>query len=116
MLATAPRAVGLLGACVGVMMMIDTVPGCALHQAYSRCGLRGCAGDAQITAEVRQLLAAHPALDPPNSIRVQTLDHVVYLTGEVSTDLQREIAGSAAAQASGAKRVVNSIAITFEGR
>ena len=68
--------------------------GCAV---YRKCGLEGCPGDARITAEV------------------QTLEKVVYLTGVVSTDLQREAAEAVALRAPGVKRVVNSIALEYDG-
>jgi osmotically-inducible protein OsmY len=43
---------------------------------------------------------------------VQTLDHVVYLTGLVDTDLERQIAESVALEADGVSKVVNSIGLT----
>lgn len=87
--------------------------GCA---QFRKCGPGGCPGDAQITSEVQTLLARHPDLGPPNLIRVQTIDGVVYLSGEVNTDLVRQTAESVAREASGAKRIVNSIATTYGGR
>jgi osmotically-inducible protein OsmY len=45
---------------------------------------------------------------------VQTLDGVVYLTGQVA--LQRDAADSAAHEATGVTRVVNTIALTYSGR
>jgi osmotically-inducible protein OsmY len=41
---------------------------------------------------------------------------VVFLSGRVATDLQRETAASVAREASGVREVVNSIALTYEGR
>ena len=87
--------------------------GCA---AYRKCGLEGCPGDTQITSEVRALLSEHPDLGPPNLIRVQTLDRIVYLTGEVNTDLTRQTAEALVRQAPGVRRVVNSISIEYTGR
>jgi osmotically-inducible protein OsmY len=84
--------------------------GCASDR---ECGVGNCAGDAQITAQVHALFDQHPALQPPNLIYVKTINGVVYLTGQVNTDLERENAGSLALQASGAARVVNSIALTY---
>jgi len=78
---------------------------------YSKCGLHGCAGDAQITAEVERLLGQHAALGPPNIVHVQTSDRVVYLSGQVNTDMQRQEAASVAGEAEGVARVVNSITI-----
>ena len=82
-------------------------PACAV---YRKCGL-GCPGDAQITAAVEARLHEHPAVEPPNLIRVQTLDRVVYLYGVVDTELERYIAESAARETPGVARVVNSISI-----
>jgi len=84
------------------------LPGCA---AYRTCGFSGCAGDAKITADVRAQFDQHPALEPPNLIDVQTVDHVVYLHGLVDTDLERSMAESVALDTPGVARVVNSIAI-----
>jgi osmotically-inducible protein OsmY len=47
---------------------------------------------------------------------VQTRDGVVYLTGQVSTDLQRSTAESVTEKVPGVVQVVNSIALTFGGR
>jgi osmotically-inducible protein OsmY len=41
---------------------------------------------------------------------------VVYLTGQVSTDYQAQLAESVAQQAAGANRVVNTLALPFTGR
>jgi osmotically-inducible protein OsmY len=99
-----------------VIILAGTLPGCAAYSAYTKCGSGGCPGDAKITAEVRALLNQHPALGPPNQIYVQTLDRVVYLTGQTATDLQRDTAESVAREAPGLSRVVNTIALTYTGR
>src|ERR1700722_2988209 len=91
-------SVGLIGA--GVL------PGCA---AFGKCGFEGCLGDAGITSQVHARLDLHPALGPPNLIRVQTLDGVVYLYGLVDTVFERELAGAIARETPGVARVVNSI-------
>ena len=94
-------------------MLTGALPACA---AYRKCGFAGCPGDAKITADVRVLIEHYPALNPPNSVRVQTLDHVVYLTGEVNTDLERSMADSVALAVAGVTRVVNSISLDYGGR
>jgi osmotically-inducible protein OsmY len=83
--------------------------GCA---AFDRCGFHGCPGDAKITSDVRVLFGQHPALEPPNLLRVQTVDRVVYLYGLVDTDLERQLAESVAHEAPGVAHVVNSIGIS----
>ncbi len=90
-------------------VLAGTLAGCA---AYEKCGFRGCPGDAEITAEVRALFDQHPALEPPNLLEVQSLDHVVYLNGVVDTDMQRQMAESVAHQAKGVAKVVNSIGLS----
>jgi osmotically-inducible protein OsmY len=99
-----------------VIILAGTLPGCAAYSAYRKCESRGCPGDARITAEVRALLNQHPTLRPPNQVYVQTLDGVVYLTGQVATDLQRDTAESAAHEATGVSRVINTIALAYAGR
>lgn len=91
------------------LVLTGVLPACA---AYRKCGFSGCPGDANITAEVRALFDQHPVLEPPNLLSVQTLDHVVYLSGLVDTDLERQIAESVALEAPGVTRVVNSIGLS----
>jgi osmotically-inducible protein OsmY len=93
------------------LLLAGTVPGCA---AYRHCGFHGCPGDAEISAEVQGLLDQHPALEAPNQIHVQTLSHVVYLSGLVGTPFQRRLAESIALEAAGATRVVNTIGVSNE--
>jgi osmotically-inducible protein OsmY len=94
------------------LVLTAALGGCAV---YRKCGLRGCPGDEKITGEVRAQLDQYPALDAPNTVRVQTLDRVVYLYGQVDTDLERQLAESVAGNAAGGARVVNSIAISNVG-
>lgn len=93
------------------LIVLGPLSGCA---TYARCGLSGCAGDAKITANVQALIDQHPELGP-NVIDVQTLDHVVYLYGLVDTNLERQLAESAALNTPGVARVVNSIATNNRG-
>jgi osmotically-inducible protein OsmY len=99
-----------------LIILSGILSGCAAYSAYRKCGSGGCPGDAKITAEVRALLTQQPALQPPNQIYVQTLDGVVYLTGQVATDLQRDSAGAVAHEANGVSRIMNTIALTYAGR
>jgi hypothetical protein len=90
--------------------------GCAAYQAYRKCGEAGCPGDAQITAEVRSLLDQHPELGPPNEVYVQTLDRVVYLSGQLATGMQRDTAEAVARRAPGERGVVDTISLEYNGR
>jgi osmotically-inducible protein OsmY len=95
------------------VLLLGALSGCA---AYEKCGLKGCAGDAQLAAAVRAAFGAHPELEPPNLLDIQTVDHVVYLYGLVDTDYQRQIAESIAHQVPGVSKVVNSIGLSGNAR
>ena len=69
--------------------------------AFEKCGLKGCPGDAKITADVQAAFSGHAELEPPNLINVQAVDGVVYLYGLVDTDFQRQMAESVAHQVRG---------------
>ena len=74
-----------------------------------KCAFDSCRDDAKIAMNVQQLLDSHSELGPPNSIHVQSFDHVVYLQGIVDTGLEKWIAESVASEAPDIARVVNSI-------
>ena len=95
-----------------VALSVLCLSGCATYATYQKCGFGGCPGDAAITEDVRALFERHPALEPPNLVNIQTLDRVVYLSGVVDTDLEREMAQAVALQAPGVARVVNSIGLS----
>ncbi len=81
--------------------------GCATEK---KCGLEGCAGDAQITAKVQSLFEEHPEIG--TGVNVQTLDHVVYLSGFVAAGEFRTAAVDVANTAPGVSKVVDSISVT----
>jgi osmotically-inducible protein OsmY len=82
--------------------------GCALYKTYEECGLYGCADDAKITADIKARFSKRLDLEP-NVITVQTLDHVVYLYGLVSSSLEISTAESIAANVPGVTAVVSSV-------
>jgi osmotically-inducible protein OsmY len=91
------------------ILVLGCLPGCA---AFGTCGLRGCPGDADITAEVRALYTKYPSLETTNSIDIQTVDRVVYLRGVVDTPFQRQLAGEVARKAKGVSRVANLLGLS----
>jgi osmotically-inducible protein OsmY len=100
-------------AVISAGILAGSLGGCAV---YRKCGFSGCPGDAKITTDVKALLEQYPELEPPNIVYVQTLDHVVYLTGQVNTDPERILAKSVALQVAGVTRVINSINLGYQGR
>jgi osmotically-inducible protein OsmY len=96
-----------------VVVLASALAACA---TYRKCGLAGCPGDTRITGDIRSRLTQYPSLEAPNSVRVQTYDHVVYLYGQVDTELQRSMADSVALSVPGVTRVVNSISLDNVGR
>jgi osmotically-inducible protein OsmY len=91
-----------------LVILLGTLGGCA---AYEKCGFGGCPGDADLSAAVESAFKGHDALQPPNLIRVQTLNRTVYLYGLVDTDIQRLMAEDLAKQVPGVTKVVNSISL-----
>ena len=92
-----------------VLAAILILPGCAVER---KCESGGCTDDAKITARVHASLNRHPDLGPPDSLQVQTLDHVVYLNGYVSTGLMKRTAEDIARQIPGVIRVEDNIAVS----
>jgi osmotically-inducible protein OsmY len=99
----------------GLGSIVLTLSGCATFATFHKCGLTGCPADAAITADVTAQFARYPPLTV-NSVRIQTLDRVVYLTGLVDTDVERLLAVSIASDVSGVTRVVDSISVNNVGR
>jgi osmotically-inducible protein OsmY len=97
-----------------IVILTATLSGCALYHTYGKCGLHGCPGDAQITAAVLSRFSQQPDLEP-NVVYVQTLDHVVYLRGLVSSGLEIDTAESLARSVPGVKSVVSSIGVSTAG-
>jgi hypothetical protein len=94
---------------------VVSLGGCAAIETWNKCGA-GCPGDAEVSAQVRARLAEYPELLAPNHVYVSTLDRVVYLTGEVATDLQRDTAETVARATPGVPRVVDMISLEYNGR
>jgi osmotically-inducible protein OsmY len=97
-----------LSALAFVLILTDVLSGCAVYKTYKKCGFYGCPGDAKITAAVRARFSQHLELET-NAITVQTLDHVVYLYGVVSSSLEIDTAESIAHKVPDVKGVVNSM-------
>ena len=93
--------------------LTGVLSGCA---TYLKCGYAGCPGDAEITSKLEALIQQHPALEAPSTVRVHTVDHIVYLYGQVNTEVERSEAEALAHQVSGVRKVVDSINFEFEGR
>jgi osmotically-inducible protein OsmY len=98
------------------LTLLLAMPLASCVSSASQCTSAECQADAKITAGVREKLQEHRELGPPNLVYVQTRRGVVYLTGQVATDLQRESVESIAGQVPGVVNVVNSIALSYSGR
>ena len=111
-LCSKPKNLRRIRASMFTLVLAGAVSGCAAYHEYEKCGPDGCPDDAKITAEVKQALARHPDLEGTDMVYVQTVNHVVYLTGIVDSGLQREAAESIAHKASGVTAVVDNISIS----
>lgn len=92
-----------------MFVLIVATVGCATQQV---CSGSGCTPDEATTAAVNAAISAHPDLGGAGQIQASTMNHVVYLTGIVSSGYQRSIAGSVAAQTDGVTMMVNSISMS----
>jgi osmotically-inducible protein OsmY len=93
-------------------VLIGSSSGCAVSGGR---GLSASPGDDGVSAHVRARFAQCPTLRGSNSLRVQTYGRVVYLTGQVDTDEQRNLAESITSEVSGVARVVDTISLSFPG-
>lgn len=94
--------------------LAPVMSGCtAMHPC---AGSAECPADERLTRAVRAQLERYPELLPPNQVYVETRNGVVYLTGQVATDLQRTNAESAARQTAGVHKVIDNIALGYHGR
>jgi osmotically-inducible protein OsmY len=91
-----------------ILILSGLLPGCAVER---KCEAGGCSGDAKTSANAQALINQHPEFGPPYSVRVQTRDQVVYLSGEVSDGLMRRTAEDVARQTPGVTLVVNDISV-----
>lgn len=80
--------------------------GCADFREH---GSPSDSADSMITADVEARLNQMADLGPPGSIKVQTLDHVVYLNGLVDGGLEKRTAEEAVLRVPGVEKVADDI-------
>jgi osmotically-inducible protein OsmY len=85
------------------------VVACLVGCASLKCSPENCAADAKITEDVRVIFDQRTEFGPPGSIRVQSINRVVYLSGRVSTDLLVRSADALVETVPNVERVVNSL-------
>lgn len=107
------RPIPLRVAALMLLLACGALAGCATDKCTPGVP---CTGDAKISEDVRAALATHPELAAPNVVYVNTRNGIAYLTGTVSTGLQRDTAEAAAKATPGVKRVVNNIGVSYRGR
>jgi osmotically-inducible protein OsmY len=95
-------------ALAAIFTLAGALAGCA---TFGKCDAASCRDDAAITSNVRTQLNQYADLGAPNSIGVQTIDHVVYLNGQVDTGLEMRAVTSEVEDLPGVTQVVNDIAV-----
>ena len=93
-------------------VVLITVSGCTAFQDYRKCAAGGCPDDARITAELKSQLAQRPDLRA--DVHVQTLDNVVYLSGQVTTSMQRDSAELMAREVPGVRGIIDNVVATAD--
>ncbi len=105
-----PRSLHWLRSVLVAGVAAVALGGCA---TYSKCGFGGCPEDKKLLAAVQAEFAQYPTLQPPTQITIKVVDHVVYLYGQVDTDLERRMAEDVAYKVDGVNKVVNTISLTY---
>ena len=80
-----------------------------------KCSPENCSTDAQITADVHAVFAQHPELGAPAELRVQTINGIVYLNGQVNSDFERQSAEALVRRVAHVVDVVNSLSPRSNG-
>jgi osmotically-inducible protein OsmY len=96
-------------------MLTATLCACADFNEFSKCGSAECSADAQITSEVQRSLNERLQLQAGDQVDAGTVDGVMYLTGRVLLDAERDSAESIAAQTPGVRHVVNTLYVRTTG-
>lgn len=91
---------------VGGVLFATTLCGCAL---FDKCAPENCSTDAQITQDVNALLAQHRELGPPATVHVQSINGVVYLSGQLDSDFEIRNAEALVRQVANVKDVENNL-------
>jgi osmotically-inducible protein OsmY len=97
---------------IALLIAASALSACALLPSRSSATR---AVDRGTSLAVEKVLRQYPSLQGANSVRVQTMNGVVYLYGQVATDLERLSAEQAALSVNGVARVVNSIGVEYGG-
>ena len=89
-----------------IVVFAGTLSGCAV---FDKCAPENCAKDTQINKQVRDLMDQHNEFGPPGTIRVQTINGVVYLSGAVDSEFEVRNAESLVRQVGDVKDVENNL-------
>jgi osmotically-inducible protein OsmY len=89
-----------------VAVFAGVLSGCAV---FDKCAPENCSTDKQITHDVNELLSQHRELGPAGTVRVQTINGVVYLTGTVNSDFEIRSTESLVRQVANVKDVENNM-------
>ena len=93
-------------------VVLITASGCAAFHAYRKCAAGGCHDDARITTELKSRIDQRPDLRA--DVHVQTMDNVVYLSGHVTTAMQRDSAELIAREVPGVRGIIDNVVATAD--
>jgi osmotically-inducible protein OsmY len=88
------------------ILLAGTLSGCAV---FDKCTPENCSTDKQITQDVNELLSQHGEFGPPGTVRVQTINGVVYMTGTVNSDFEIRNSEALVRQVANVKDVENNL-------
>ena len=89
-----------------ILLGAAALSGCAV---FDKCSPENCSTDKQINKDVNELLAQHRELGPAGTVHVQTINGVVYLTGQLDSDFEIRNAEALVRQVANVKDVENNL-------
>jgi osmotically-inducible protein OsmY len=89
-----------------ILVFAGVSSGCAV---FEKCSPENCSTDKQITKDVNDLLSQHRELGPAGTVRVQTINGVVYLTGQLNSDFEIRNTEALVRQVANVKDVENNL-------
>jgi osmotically-inducible protein OsmY len=92
----------------------SVLSGCATYGDSAHCRDAACAEEARVATEVEQRIRDQRDLAAPNQIYAQTVGGTVYLSGQVTTDVQRYEAERIARHVSGERHLVDNLVVTAD--
>jgi hypothetical protein len=89
-----------------IVVFAGALSGCA---TFDQCTPEHCSTDKQIKKDASNVVDQHEEFGPPGTVRVQVINGVAYLTGQVNSEFEIRNAEALVRQVANVKDVVNNL-------